>query len=199
MDIGARIRQLRKDNGMSSMVLAELLGVTPPAISQIETGKRSTTIQTLQRLSEIFKVDIAYFVSDSPTQSHPIPIIKPTCTAKDYSKNCDTCVARYLTQVQPHYPPEYKAKAIEMEDESMAPYIQKGDIIVFSSRSKYKDNSLVVVIRNAGNILVRRLHKADKETAVLMAYNQSFPPITLKFADIPYIMPVLSRFTLNPV
>ena len=43
-EVGARIKEARLRKHLSQAQLAELLGLTPPYISNIETGKQNMTI-----------------------------------------------------------------------------------------------------------------------------------------------------------
>lgn len=56
--LGKRIRELRDRLGISQQKLAELLGVSRPAISQIENGERKVSTDELIKLSEIFNLTI---------------------------------------------------------------------------------------------------------------------------------------------
>jgi transcriptional regulator with XRE-family HTH domain len=56
--IGARIKELRTKKGISQQRLAELLGVSRPAISQIETGERKISAEELDSLAKIFNISV---------------------------------------------------------------------------------------------------------------------------------------------
>ncbi len=56
--IGKRIKELRELSGISQQRLAEMLGVSRPTISQIESGERKITADELIKLSEIFNVSV---------------------------------------------------------------------------------------------------------------------------------------------
>lgn len=65
MDIGKKIRHLRKSNGMKQEFLAEKLNISINAISQYETGKRNVDLTTMKKLAEIFDVPIDYFIDEN--------------------------------------------------------------------------------------------------------------------------------------
>jgi len=56
--IGTRIKELRTKKGISQQRLAELLGVSRPAISQIETGERKISAEELDSLAKIFNISV---------------------------------------------------------------------------------------------------------------------------------------------
>lgn len=64
MDIGQKIKELRKKQGMSQKDLADKLGITPVLISQYENGKRNPKLETLQKIADALEVDISE-LSDS--------------------------------------------------------------------------------------------------------------------------------------
>ena len=59
--IGRQLRDLRISRGWKQKELADMVGLSRPAMSNIESGKRSLTLNTLKRFCEVFNVDISYF------------------------------------------------------------------------------------------------------------------------------------------
>src|SRR3989337_3939928 len=55
---GKRIRELREQLEISQQKLSELLNVSRPAISQIESGERKISAEELKKLSEIFHIPL---------------------------------------------------------------------------------------------------------------------------------------------
>ena len=53
-----RIRQLRKKSGLSQERFAELLGIDPNSVSRIECGVHDPSLDTLERIAKIFKVEM---------------------------------------------------------------------------------------------------------------------------------------------
>lgn len=58
MNVGTKIRNIRKQKGMTLKQVADIMGCSPQHISQYENGKRIPKIETLMRLSQALKVDI---------------------------------------------------------------------------------------------------------------------------------------------
>lgn len=55
-EIGERVRKARVASGLSQAQLAELINISPPYMSNIETGKHIMKITTLIKLTEALEV-----------------------------------------------------------------------------------------------------------------------------------------------
>lgn len=64
-----RIYNLRKQRGLSQKELGEAVGLSHKAISTIESGARSTTIEKLVLLADLFQVSTDYLLgrNDDPS------------------------------------------------------------------------------------------------------------------------------------
>lgn len=59
--IGKQLKELRISRGWRQSEVSDKTGLSRPAISNIEAGKRALTLSTLQKFCEVFQVDISYF------------------------------------------------------------------------------------------------------------------------------------------
>jgi len=59
--IGKQLKDLRNSRGWRQTEVADKTGLSRPAISNIEAGKRALTLNTLQKFCEVYQVDISYF------------------------------------------------------------------------------------------------------------------------------------------
>ena len=73
--IGRQIRELRIRRGWKQYELADKVGMSRPAICNIEAGKRSLTLNTLKRFCEVFAIDISYFGIETDNLDESIDII----------------------------------------------------------------------------------------------------------------------------
>lgn len=60
--IGKKIKQLRKEKGITGEELARYIGVSQQQISRYEQGINCVHIDLLAKLSELFKVSILVFI-----------------------------------------------------------------------------------------------------------------------------------------
>lgn len=63
--IGKRVTELRVSLGFSQAKLASDAGITPAAISQIESGHRTPSTPILRNLSKVLRVSTDYLLGDS--------------------------------------------------------------------------------------------------------------------------------------
>lgn len=56
--LGKRIRQLRKNNGLSQERFAELIGIDPNSVSRIECGVHYPSLDTLEKIATILKIEM---------------------------------------------------------------------------------------------------------------------------------------------
>ena len=67
--IGTRIKQSRKENGLTQKQLAERLGLRSSVISFYETGERTPSIDVLIKLSRTLHVSIDYLLGTERTDT----------------------------------------------------------------------------------------------------------------------------------
>lgn len=62
-----RLKQFRKEKGMTQIELAQLLGVSSGTVAMWETGKRKPQFETLNKLCDLFDRNLSYLVGSSDT------------------------------------------------------------------------------------------------------------------------------------
>lgn len=68
MDLGEKIRALRKAKNMKQQELAEKLGVHSKHISRYENNSSKPSLEILLKLRDIFCVSLDYLVADEDSQ-----------------------------------------------------------------------------------------------------------------------------------
>ena len=67
LDVGNRIRSLRKGKGLSLLALSERSGLSQNAISRIERGENSPTVSSLRRLANGLEVSVIDLFKEEKT------------------------------------------------------------------------------------------------------------------------------------
>lgn len=65
IEVGHRFRQARLARDLSLDQLAQLTGISAPALSLIETGKRDPRLTTLSRIADALRLPLAGFLDPS--------------------------------------------------------------------------------------------------------------------------------------
>ena len=66
--IGEKLRNLRKNSGITQADLAKQIGLSPSAIGMYEQGRREPDSETLVKLAKKFKVSVDYLVGVEQTR-----------------------------------------------------------------------------------------------------------------------------------
>jgi transcriptional regulator with XRE-family HTH domain len=74
MDIGRRVREVREDLGMQRTVLARRVGVAENTIYRIETGKRTPSVEVLEKIARELRTEPAEFLRE------PVPLAEASET-----------------------------------------------------------------------------------------------------------------------
>lgn len=64
--IAERIKEARRQAGLSQGQVAKLMGLHRPSVSEIEAGNRRVSAEELATLGELFDVSVAWLVGDAP-------------------------------------------------------------------------------------------------------------------------------------
>ena len=67
--VATRLREARRLAGLSQGQVAKLLGVHRPTISEIEAGNRRVSAEELQRLSELYEVQVPWLLGEGAERS----------------------------------------------------------------------------------------------------------------------------------
>lgn len=72
METNDRIKEVRKDAGLTTREMAERLGVTSGSVSLIETGKRNVTRQIITAICREFKVSENWLLTGEGEKYEPL-------------------------------------------------------------------------------------------------------------------------------
>jgi transcriptional regulator with XRE-family HTH domain len=102
MNIGTKIRKLRIENKLSQDELAVKLNVAQRSISNFESNKSIPDFLIMQKICDIFQVDLGYFSEENPINNH---IIKPKncnigCTNGYVNKNSEEVITNLLKRIE---------------------------------------------------------------------------------------------------
>ncbi len=85
MNVGARIRSIRVENGLSQEDLAAKAGINRTYLSQLENSKSSPTLEVLERIARAMDTAAATLISDPQTAREPEPHYEAESSEMIYS------------------------------------------------------------------------------------------------------------------
>jgi len=80
--LGTNLKKYRSIKGFSQAKLAEILDISPNFISEIETGKRWLSSDTLVNLAEALNIEVHEFFQPQQTHSDDLAAVIQTYTEK---------------------------------------------------------------------------------------------------------------------
>ncbi len=69
LNVGQRIRELRKTRRVRQKTLAQMVGLSPGALTNFEKGRRRISLDWLQKISEALDTPMAYFLPEDRPKS----------------------------------------------------------------------------------------------------------------------------------
>lgn len=192
MNVGQRLRYLRKLKNLTQQDLANSLGINRSTYARYETGDHEADYETLNKLADFFDVSVDYLLGRTDNPAPPsqfvstekgnvlrIPIVGKThCGDPIWA---DEHIEGWII-----LPPNTLAKgnyfALHVEGDSMSPMIPDGSLIIVRQQPRVENGQVAVVLWNDENEAhVRRVYVDEKQKLVtLQAVNPAYPPITVK-------------------
>ncbi|MDY4166958.1 MAG: S24 family peptidase [Fournierella sp.] len=174
-----RLKQLRKELGLSQKSLSEHLGVTQQAVGKWETGRSSPDPATLARLAELLETSADYLlgISEQPAEpaapslpyaESPIPVIGTVRAGygslafeEDYGVEyaCVKDPANYFYLV--------------VKGDSMEPRIQDGDLALVHRQPTLENGDLGVMVFGEGEGTLKKYIQRGN-AVILQPFNPAY-------------------------
>jgi SOS-response transcriptional repressor LexA len=132
--------------------------------------------------------------ADPATIKHNIPVRSLTAAGSAMDHQDRIFTDRYLpSALVPH--PEWNLGAFEVAGDSMAPYINAGDIVIIGERlQNVRTDDICIFGFKNGEHTLKKLRVVDPDTWELIALNPLYPPLRVKVEELAWWVPVLGRW-----
>lgn len=124
-DVGARLRALRLEHGLSQRELAERAGVPHGQVSMVETGRSSPTVASLRRILSGLGLSMAEFFDAG--RPHPTSPFVPAGTLRDLTPLLGRRGAGRITLRQVG---DARARGLQILHETYAPGADTGETML---------------------------------------------------------------------
>lgn len=69
---GCRLKEMRKERGLTQEQLAEALNISTPHLGNIEIGKRGISVDLLMEVSDVLNVSVDFLIRGTDSPAHQI-------------------------------------------------------------------------------------------------------------------------------
>lgn len=188
-----RLKQLRKENGISQQKLADLLGLGQSTIAMWEKGKNSPEYESLLKIAKIFGTSIDYLTGQKAQKaSHRIPVLGyvragvPTEAVEEILDYEDVTVPESDTG---------NYFALRIKGDSMAPRMMEGDTVIVKKQSDCVSGDICVALVGSGDATVKKVIKKDTGI-ILMPLNACYEPLIFSMEEIEsYPVTIIGKVT----
>jgi len=210
MDIGKRIKELRKVLNLTQEEFGEKLGLSKSNISDIERGKVRPKDPLLRLIEQTFNVNPEWLRKGKGEMFKPKPksnleflgivpfdfVLLPVPVLQDVKAGRGL----YTAMIEPSevklvwIPKKYAHHRLfffRVSGDSMKPRLQNKDWVVADLDSSVHNGDLVVVELSNEEIMVKKYRQKREGYIILESYNPDYEPIIVKPEDIKNIAKVI--------
>lgn len=188
--LGKRLKQVRKEKGLTQIKAAELLGIPSRTYVAYERSEREANSEMLIKLADFYDVTIDYLLGKvdvknatgrypqnttpyNPDKMVPFPVIGRvaagiTCLA-------ETNIETYMLADATNLNRDYDYVWLRVTGDSMEPFILDGDYVLVQMQSIVNSGDVAVVIVNGDDGLVKKI-LIENDCITLISKNPYYPP-----------------------
>jgi len=174
-----RLKQLRKEMGLSQKSLSEHLGVTQQAVGKWETGRSSPDPATLARLAELLETSADYLlgISEQPAEpaapslpygESPIPVIGTVRAGYGSLAFEEDYGVEYACVKNPE-----SYFYLVVKGDSMEPRIQDGDLALVHRQPTLENGDLGVMVFGEGEGTLKKYIQRGN-AVILQPFNLAY-------------------------
>lgn len=196
MELGARIKKIRKQYKLTQNELAKKLGISTQMIVNYENGLRNISLEKLQQIANVFSLPVYLFFVDN---FDDVTNFNRTSTTNNYD-NPNTKKIPLISKVSAGHGTwgdEIIEKFIELpvnffkkcdfatvvDGDSMLPEIANGEI-VFVKQTNFLENGNIGIFNLNDEVFIKKYFKnVVTEEESLISLNDSYSPIIIKEED----------------
>lgn len=199
--LGAAIRRLRTERGMTLDKLASTIGIDRATLSKIETGRQSATVQRVEQIAatlglapiDIYLAGDGGNVEDGPELTGRVPLIS-WVQAGAWQDVIDNLQPGQGERIATTWPARAHTFALRVRGDSMEPKFPDGCIIIVEPDDTAAHGNYVIVRQNGDEATFKQLI-SDGGTWLLKPLNPRYP--ILPMSDDSVIVGVVKRIEMD--
>lgn len=181
--LSKRIKEIRKERGLTQTDLANQFGVTQQAVAKWESSLSTPDYITITKLAEFFDISADYLLglSDSFYPKNSFSAVKIIGTVK---AGYDFFADQEELGVAPASVMDAEAyRYLVVRGDSMAPFIRDGDLALVRIQQTLRNGDLGVLIYKDGEATLKKYYHTDG-TVLLKPFNSEYETLSIKGHDL---------------
>lgn len=191
MEIGERIKMLRKQHGLTQKELAERCGYSSlTTINKIELGINTVPLSTVEKIAKVFNVSPSYLMgwddkeilkyeNVSPIAKQKIPLLGSiACGQPIYASEDRESYVEVGTEIKADF-------CVKAQGDSMInARIKNGDIVFIKQQPMVENGEIAAVLIDDSVTLKRVYYESNKQKIILNAENPKYQPMIYDGSDL---------------
>lgn len=182
MNVGEKIKQIRKSKGLSAETVAERIGVSPATVYRYESQYiENMGIDKLIQIARVLDVDpsmLLYYTDDNLVKNKIEGIRIPVLgyVRADIPIDAIEEIIDY-EEIHPNMADSGDYFALQIKGDSMEPKFSEGDVVIVREQPDVESGEIAIVLVNGDEGTVKELVKYDNGSIALVALNPAYPPM----------------------
>ena len=188
-----RIRELRKEHGLSQLELSRQLDVNQTAVSQWERGVTTPSTLAINQLCKLWNVSIDYLLgeSDFRIEQQPSGVLIPVMgdVRAGYPMEAIENIIDY-EEIPEEMARRGEFFALRIKGDSMEPKFSEGDVIIVRKQNTIENGEIGVVLVNGDSATVK-IVKLHEHGMTLLPTNPAYHPMyydAQEVCDLPVVI-----------
>lgn len=180
-----RLKEVRKQKGITQDKLSKILGVSRTTISMWEIGSNQPDNDTLIQLARLFNVTVDYLVGNdtNPNSSKKgvrIPVLGHVAAGIPIEAIEDILDYEEITEDEARMGEYF---ALKIKGHSMEPTISNGDVVIVIRQSTIENGEIAIVLVDGEEATCKKIKKTP-EGVMLIPLNQNYDTMFYSNKDI---------------
>lgn len=160
-----RLKELRKQRGLTQSDIASALHVVQAAVSQWETGRVTPEADKISQLADVLGVSIDVLMGkQEPTETKSGTGIKIPVLGKVQAGIPTSAISEILDYEE--IPADMAARGeyfgLLVRGDSMSPDLKDGDVVIVRCQEDVENGEMAIVAVNGDNATVKKVYKATQ-------------------------------------
>ena len=172
-----KMKQIRKERGMTQKRVADALGISQNTYSYWETGRNKVDNESLRKLSQLFEVSVDYLLGNKLTDKKSDGVLVPILGRVEAGIPVEAVedVLDY-EEIPAKLAETGEFFALQIKGMSMEPKFSEGDVVIVRAQADCDNGDIAVVMVNGEEATIKRIKKRS-EGIMLIPSNPDFEPM----------------------